>query len=230
MKKILLIGDSIRNGYDLYLKESTADFAEVYFPSENCRFAGYVLRYFHLWCERLGTFDFDAVHWNVGLWDTLRIYGDGCLTPIDEYERELERIVLRIKRVCPKAVQIFATSTPVLERGYIEDYEMRYNRDVEEYNAVAVRVMEKHGVKVNDLYALMKDTPESYHSDQTHFYTAEATRLMGDHVGRVICEALGEDPCALTPPDPQKFVKTQYKNDNECYINRGDVYEPIVGI
>ena len=230
MKKILLIGDSIRNGYDLYVRESMEGLAQVHFPSENCRFASYILRYFHLWCEREKTFDFDAVHWNTGLWDTLRIYGDGCLTPLDEYERELERIVLRIKRVCPKAVQIFATSTPVLESGYIEGYEMRYNADVEAYNAVAVRVMEKHGVTVNDLYALMKDTPESYHSDQTHFYTAEATRLMGDQVNSVLCEAVGIDQSSLTPPDSRKFVKTQYKNDNQCYIKRGDVYEPIVGI
>ncbi len=230
MKKILLVGDSIRNGYDLYVKENMENMAEVYFPSENCRFALYVLRYFHMWCERAKTFDFDAVHWNVGLWDTLRIYGDGCLTPIDEYERLLERIVLRIKRVCPNAVQIFATSTPVMESGYIKDYEMRYNADIEAYNAVAVRVMKKHGVIVNDLYALMKDTPDSYHSDQTHYYTAEATELMGDRVSLVLCDALSIDKSLLTPPDPQKFVKTQYKNDNQCYIKRGDVYEPIVGI
>jgi hypothetical protein len=230
MKKIMLIGDSIRNGYDLYVKESMEGVADVRFPSENCRFASYILRFFHVWCEREKTFDFDAVHWNTGLWDTLRIYGDECLVPIDEYERLLERIAVRIKRVCPNAVQIFATSTPVLESGYIADYEMRYNADVERYNEVAVRVMERNGVLVNDLYALMKDTPDSYHSDQTHFYTAEATRLMGDRVNSVLCGALGIDPSSLTPPDPQKFVKTQYKNDNQCYIKRGDVYVPVQGI
>ena len=230
MKKILLVGDSVRNGYDLYVRESMEGLAEVHFPSENCRFASYVLRHFHIWCERAKTFDFDVVHWNVGLWDTLRIYGDDCLTPIDEYERLLERIVLRIQRVCPNAVQIFATSTPVIESGYIEEYEMRYNADVERYNEVARRVMKKHGVIVNDLYALMKNTPDSYHSDQTHYFTAEATELMGGAVNFALCDALGINKDKLILPDPQKFVKTQYKNDNQCYIKRGDVYEPVTGI
>ena len=38
-KKVLLIGDSIRMGYDKYVKNYLADSCEVYYPSENCRFA-----------------------------------------------------------------------------------------------------------------------------------------------------------------------------------------------
>ena len=39
MKKVLLLGDSIRMGYDKYVTEQLAGEAEVLFPSENCRFA-----------------------------------------------------------------------------------------------------------------------------------------------------------------------------------------------
>ena len=230
MKKILLIGDSIRKGYDLYVKESMAGLAEVYYPEENCRFAEYVLRYVHMWRDDLAIGQVDAVHWNVGAWDTLRIYGDECLTPIDTYAAYVERIAKRLKFLFPNAVQIFATTTPVIESGYIKDYEMRYNRDVVAYNEAARRVLEPLGVRINDLYALLCDKPDSLHSDQTHYYTAEATALIGGQVNAVLCNALGLDPEALTPPDPEKFAVTTLKNDNELYVKRGHLYEPVLGI
>lgn len=230
MKTIFLIGDSIRKGYDAYVEESFRGLAAVRYPSENCKFAQYILRHVHMWRDELQLKQVDAVHWNVGLWDTLRIYGDEPLTPIHEYESLLERIVLRLKFLFPNAVQIFATSTPVLEDGYIRDYEFRYNADTERYNAAAIRVMQKHGVIVNDLYALLKDRPRELHSDQTHFYTAAATALIGGEVNRVLCQALGMDAGKLIQQNAEKYAITVYKNDNECYVKRGDYYEPIVGI
>lgn len=47
MKNLLLIGDSIRMGYDKAVKKTLEGKANVIFPEENCRFASYVLRYFH---------------------------------------------------------------------------------------------------------------------------------------------------------------------------------------
>ena len=38
MKKIILIGDSIRLGYCGFVKEVLADKAEVFFPEDNCKF------------------------------------------------------------------------------------------------------------------------------------------------------------------------------------------------
>ena len=68
MKKIVLIGDSIRMGYDKYVKEALAGTAEVYYPDDNCRFANYVLRYLHEWkAEGKWPSDVDLVHWNAGL-------------------------------------------------------------------------------------------------------------------------------------------------------------------
>ncbi len=42
MKKLILLGDSIRMGYAAYVKEKLAGAAEVLFPEENCRFAQYM--------------------------------------------------------------------------------------------------------------------------------------------------------------------------------------------
>ena len=230
MKKIFLLGDSIRSGYDRYVKESMANVAKVYYPDENCRFTGYVLRNAHKWKDDTKVGNADVVHWNAGHWDTVRIYGDDCLTRCEVYADNIERIWERLRFLFPDATQVFATSTPVIESGYIDGFEVRYNRDVEKYNEIAVNVLKKHGVIINDLYSLLKDKPESLHSDQTHYYTADATELIGSRVNFVICDILNIDKKELIIPDKNDFEITCYKNDNELYIKKGDYYELIQGI
>lgn len=230
MKKILLLGDSIRMGYDNYVKESMADVAEVYFPEENCAFTTNILRNLHGWTDNLKLYEADAVHFNVGHWDTLRIYGDDCLTKPEVYRDNLERIIKRINLLFPDAKIIFATSTPCIESGYIADFEVRCDKDIRKYNEIACEVMEKHGIIVNDLYKLLEDKPESYHSDQSHYYTPEATVLMGDMVSAVLCDALDIDKSKLVKPDMSHFELRQAKGDKEMYIKRGDIYVSVLGI
>lgn len=40
-RKVLLIGDSIRQGYCGTVREALADIADVRFPNDNCRFTQY---------------------------------------------------------------------------------------------------------------------------------------------------------------------------------------------
>ena len=122
MKKILLLGDSIRLGYDNYVKESLKNVAEVYLPEENCAYT------------------------------------------------------------------------------------------------------------VNDLYALLEDKPESYNSDQTHYYTPEATVLIGDKVTNVLCDALDLDKSKLVKPDMSKYELIKAKSDTEMFIKRGNYYAKVLGI
>lgn len=191
MKKVLLIGDSIRAGYDKYVRQRLDGKAEVFFPGENCRFAEYVLRYLHEWKKDLNTgSDVDCVHWNAGLWDTLRLFGDGCLTSEAVYAEYIDRICGRIKLLFPAAKTIFAISTPVIEGKYGEGF-IRYNKDIESYNSTAVEVVKRYGTEINDLYALLKDVPDSYHSDATHFYTEAGTKLIGDRVTELVSKSLG---------------------------------------
>ena len=230
MKKILLLGDSIRLGYDNYVKESMKNIAEVYFPEENCSFTVNILRNLHVWTDELGLYEADAVHFNVGHWDTLRIYGDECLTRPEVYRDNLDRIMKRIKFLFPKAKIIFATSTPCIEDGYIEEFEMRYNKDIIEYNRIACEVMEQHGAIVNDLHKLLEDKPDSYHSDQSHYYTPEATVLLGDKVTEVLCDTLELDKSKIVKPDMSEYKLRKAKGDKEMYIKRGDYYALVLGI
>lgn len=190
MKNLLLIGDSIRMGYDKSVKSSIGGKVNVIFPEENCRFASYVLRYFHEYMGDIDGTDIDVIHWNAGLWDCLRLFGEEPHTPIEFYAYYIERICERIKKLCPNAKVIFATSTSVLQEKMPKNF-MRYNEEIEKYNAIAVSIAEKHGFTINDLYSLSLTLPKEAHSDATHYYTSIGTETFTNQVLSCVLPALG---------------------------------------
>ena len=193
MKKVLLIGDSIRMGYAKYVQEALTDAAEVYYSCENARFSTFTFRFVSNWkTNENWPDDIDLIHWNVGLWDVLRVNGEEPLTPPDCYRENLGKIHRRLAGLFPKAKTVFATSTNVVEKRYGKEFS-RKNADIEEYNEIAKEVMKQLSVPVNDLYALTKDLPDEYRSVQTHFATPIGTKLLGDRVVSVICRQLGID-------------------------------------
>ncbi len=192
MKNLLLIGDSIRAGYDKSVKKTLSGKVNVIFPEENCRFASYVLRNFHEWFGELNAKDIDVIHWNAGLWDCLRLFGEEPQTPLDVYAYYIERICIRIKKLCPNAKVVFATSTKVISEQMSDNFK-RYNEEIEKYNEAAVSIVKKYGFEINDLYALSASLPNELHSDPVHYYTPEATRVLTNRVLSVVSPMLGLD-------------------------------------
>lgn len=192
MKNVLLIGDSIRKGYDKAVKNTLEGKANVYFPEENCRFASYVLRYIPEYKNMLGDKHVDVLHWNAGLWDCLRMYGGEPHTPVDFYAYYIERICILIKKLFPDAQVIFATSTSVQSELMQPDFK-RYNEEIESYNAAAVNVVSKYGFQVNDLYAVSVTLPAEAHSDAVHYYTPMGTKIFTEQVLSYLLPALGID-------------------------------------
>ncbi len=189
MKNILLIGDSIRMGYDKAIKKSLEGIANVYFPEENCRFASYVLRYLHEYKELVKDKQVDVLHWNAGLWDCLRLFEEEPHTPVEVYSYYIDRICQRILKLFPDAKVIFATSTSVQSEKMSKDFK-RYNEEIEKYNAAAVEIVKKYGFEVNDLYAASINLLEEAHSDPVHYYTAEGTETFANKVLSYIVPAL----------------------------------------
>lgn len=181
MKNVLLLGDSIRAGYDKSVKATLDGKANVYFPDDNCRFASYLLRYIHEYKSLIKDGKVDVIHWNAGLWDCLRLFGEEPHTPIEVYEYYIDRICQRIKKLFPDAAVIFATSTRVQSEKMSADFK-RYNEDIEKYNEVAVSVVKKYGFSVDDLYALSASLPDTAHSDAVHYYTPVGTKAFTDKV------------------------------------------------
>lgn len=191
MKTVLLLGDSIRIGYDKSVKKALEGKANVIFPEENCRFAAYLFRNLTDYSEKLPDCkNADVVHWNAGLWDCLRLMEEDPQTPVEFYEYYIDRLCLRIKKLWPNAHIIFATSTSVQEEKMSKSFK-RYNSEIEEYNRIAVNTVKKHGFEVNDLYSLSRSLPEEAHSDPVHYYTDMGTEAYTNRVLSFIAPALG---------------------------------------
>lgn len=178
MKKVFLLGDSIRMGYEPYVREGLKGLAEVVAPQENGRFIKYTLWGVNLWMQELGTPD--IVHWNNGLWD---LHHEApmveTLTPADEYLETARRIINELQRV--SAHIIYATTTPV---PY--DAPGRSNAEIDSYNAAAAKLMERLGVEVNDLNSLVKqDLAGNISPDRLHL-SEKGYRLCADQAVALI--------------------------------------------
>ncbi len=186
MKKIFLIGDSIRfgapgsPGYGVFVKEKLAGRAEVYAPEENCRFAQHTLRYLFEWAKRIPHDEIDTVHWNNGLWDALHIFGDEAFTELDYYGKTLVRIHKHLRFWFPNAKIIFALSTSVKE-DWADPNFIRYNREIALYNQKAIEVLSPLGVRINDLYSITKGFGDELRSDWVHFGD-EGSKILADAV------------------------------------------------
>lgn len=191
MKNVFLIGDSIRFGtsspeslgYGVFVKEKLKNFANVYYPNENCRFVQYTLRGLYDWakCGEFSAHDIDLVHWNNGLWDVLRLDEDEPLTPLNVYVNMLERVYKKIKLYFSNAKIIFALSTPIVEEENKDKSFIRYNKEIQLYNNAAKALMEKLGVEINDLYKIAKDFGNQYRFDCVHFNN-KGCELLADKV------------------------------------------------
>lgn len=155
LPRVLLIGDSISMGYTLGVRASLAGKANVHRPPENSGDTARGVSSIDRW---LGSGKWDVIHFNFGLHDLKYLDAAGQLAPPDkgrqvatlaEYEANLRKIVARLRQTGAKL--IYATTTPVPggSQGRVEDDAIRYN-------AVAVRVMQEHGVAINDLHAFVK--------------------------------------------------------------------------
>ncbi len=160
MKNVLLLGDSIRMQYQPKVKELLKGRANVYGPVENGRWSGYTLNTLRFWLPQMP--DADIVHWNNGIWDIGDDYEEGhSFTSLEEYERDLGRIIRVLRRnISPDVKIIAAMTTP---------WPLHTYEKVERYNEVFRRVAEREGLAVNDLYAALRpDVDNLLLPDRTH--------------------------------------------------------------
>lgn len=189
MKRVFLIGDSIRMGYCEMVAQRMADRAQVQWPADNCRFTKYILASVHHWAETAGEPEtIDVVHWNCGHWDLARFgkIPDNLTTP-EEYRKGLVRIHACLRDLFPNAQQIFALTTPI--RPSMEHLHSHRNDEVEAYNRIACEVMEELHVPVNDLFSVIRALPESVYHDRCHF-EADGSMALAEKVASSVDKLL----------------------------------------
>ena len=194
-------------GYERYVKAMLEGYAEVYTPGNvNGGMAQYVQRWAHVWArEQNVPTDVDVVHWNAGLWDVLRIYGDDTFTSPELYAETLVKVHNRLRRTFPKAKLVFALSTAVREEGYLGDEYKRYNSDICLFNEIAIKALRPLGVEFDDLYTVSESAPKECYSDPTHFNTLAGIERIGGAVVDCLCEKLDIDRAALQARQAELF-------------------------
>lgn len=180
-KKVLLLGDSISMNYRQWVKDKLQADMEVVYPKENGRFAAYTYRSLYDWESEIGPYDkVDLVYWNNGLWDVARVFEGDVQTDIEMYQRDIVRVYKLLRKLCPKAIIIFANSTKVVEKRYTGKL-LRRNEDIKKYNEVAEKVVKDMGGEIDDLFAITAKWTEIAWSDATHFKTGYSQKL-GKHI------------------------------------------------
>ena len=161
MKKIILLGDSIRLiGYGETVANRLTGEYEVWQPADNCRYAKYTLRQLFDWKDKIE--GADVIHWNNGHWDACDYFGDGPFSPIERYAEDMARAA-RILKQLGKTV-IFATTTPMRD-----GYQYSSNERVQAFNAKIVPILAEMGVVINDLYTpISKDIDRYICNDKLH--------------------------------------------------------------
>ena len=181
---IVLIGDSIRMGYQNHVASQLAGQAEVWAPKPNGGDSRNVLAHLDQWVLARQP---DVVHVNCGLHDLKRAFGAASAMPLDEYERNVRQILQRLQRELNGAV-VWATTTPVDENWHHQNKGFdRLEADVEAYNVAARAVVEDLGVPIDDLFAVVQQKGKArlLTQDGVHF-TEEGSRLLG----RVVAECV----------------------------------------
>jgi hypothetical protein len=181
--RVLVIGDSILNGYlksviaQLDGKAYVDAWVNPYNQSEHLN---------KLLAEVLANGPYDVVHFNMGLhgWQKGRIK-EGTFEPLTKAYVQL------IHDKLPRAKVIWASSTPVTVKGKPGELFPEINDVIIEHNRLAAKVMKEMNVPVNDFYALLAPRLELARGDQFH-WRPEAYKLLADQATASILKALAK--------------------------------------
>ena len=188
-KKVVLIGDSIRMGYQDTVTRELAGRAEVIKHDENGGNSDRVLARLDEWVIPHAP---AVVHLNCGLHDIRKdLDSDVAAVPLDRYADNLRTILTRLGAETEAQI-IWASTTPVNEVWHHENKGFdRFSADVDAYNATARTIVDNLGIAVDDLFATITEAGRDnlLTTDGVHF-SPEGSTLLGKAVANCIAQYL----------------------------------------
>ena len=110
MKTVVLIGDSIRMGYESTVRSKLVSLAEVWTPADNGETSAKLLAHLDDWALSRQA---DIIHFNCGLHDIKREFDQTeAQVPLSDYAANVRSILTQLRDKTAAAI-IWATSTPV---------------------------------------------------------------------------------------------------------------------
>lgn len=193
LPNVLLLGDSISIGYTLPVRSLLKGKANVFRPiharglAENCSDTGFGLKMLDRWLALQPKWD--VIHFNWGLHDLKHMKpnaskpttstdpNDPPLRSVEEYQANLEKIVARLEQTGARL--IFATTTPVPAGA---NRPFRNPADPARYNAAAIEVMQRHGIRVDDLFGLVQPQATAIQLPNNVHFTDQGSKLLAKQV------------------------------------------------
>ncbi|MDR1141680.1 MAG: SGNH/GDSL hydrolase family protein [Planctomycetaceae bacterium] len=208
LPNVLILGDSISEGYTLPVRKLLHGKANVYRPMnakntapENCGNTKMGLRHLDRWIDtkQIGGKKWDVIHFNWGLWDINRriphnqdntgirdkINGTISFTE-KEYAENLEKIVEKLKTTGAKLIWGNTSFVPEGEEGRVLGDEIKYN-------AVAAEVMKNHHIPIDDIHGLTsRFEPSFFRAPGDVHYKNTGSQKIAELVTEQIKKALTE--------------------------------------
>jgi hypothetical protein len=178
LPRVLLIGDSVMNGYraDVYeLLRGKAN-VDVWVNPYNQASPGLS----SLVHSALANGPYAVIHFNMGLhgWEKGRI-------PEGQYEPLMRSYLDAIQKDAAGARLVWASTTPVTLKGEPRALDPEINATILEHNRLAAKVVSEAGIPIDDLYSIGVAHLDLAKGDQFH-WTPGGYRLMADSVARSI--------------------------------------------
>ncbi len=194
LPSVLILGDSISIGYYPFVKEALEGCVNLSRPMvpgrgfQNCAGTTNGIEKISEW---IGEKQWDLIHFNFGLHDIKHVnpqtgknsksFNDPHQASPEQYKKNLKFIVKKLKKT--KATLIFATTTPYPNAKLKP---ARKPGMPKIYNKVALRLMKKNKVFINDLHAFV--TPrmkELQRPSNVHF-----TKLGSRELAKVVVKSI----------------------------------------
>ena len=185
MQQLILIGDSIRMGYQADVIRELAEYANVWAPTQNGGNSANILQHLDEWIISRSP---AVVHINCGLHDLRKDFDTSKpAIPLNQYESNLRAFLGRILAETDCTI-IWATTTPVNEIWHHERKGFdRLEADVVSYNAVALKVADDLAIPINDLFGVITDAGrDSYLTPDGVHFTPEGSALLGKAVAEFV--------------------------------------------
>ena len=225
--RILLIGDSVMNGYQHDVAKDLADLAacDVWLTPAHLNSNGIRNE-----LEKIVSGEqYDVIHFNIGLhgWVKGRI-------PDGQYEPLLRQYVDALMKAAGDAKLIWASTTPIMTQEKPRNFDPENNPTIIDRNKIAAKVMSEKKIVINDLYSAVSEKLD-IGTDKFH-WSSQGKRIQADHVVRSIMKNLNVNKPGQTESEfsyvdvpsrtPKGFV-WESEIPQDCPFEQSDLFNRI---
>ena len=179
LPRVLLIGDSIIAATWEKVANNLAGKVNIaYFSTSKCVGDADFDRELKL---AISDYKWALIYFNNGL--------HGFSASEKEYAKGMKKAFKKLLKLVGKTPVIWRTSTPVTIAGKPEQLDPDKNNRVLERNRLAAKIMKKHDIPTDDLYAVVVNKPELSLGDGYH-YTEVGQEIQAAHIAKTIRKAL----------------------------------------